>query len=348
MTDQFFSKKQGAAAMKHALLKSYLPKFVGMTGSTSVGNKVFYIDGFAGPGAYTSGEPGSPTIALELSRTMRRLGRDLCGICIEPDPANFSELEDCLSDATGWSAMHGTAEACLPLAVQRSVGFPAFLFLDPYGLKPLPFDLVADVLRRPGKTEVLIRVDTVGVKRIAGHVNSPNRLDATVSVGDRFFGGDWWHEFAGLDGESLVAGVLKGYAERLRGVSGSGAFWFPVHDKPGRQPKYWLVHVSNHNAAFWWMNEALSLWRERVEVQPDLFDYPDAWVATIADNVRSIINDVGSFVPRSRLSDVLGETLGKARSKHVRTALKGLYNDNEIGTSPVGVKDVGAMTVSSW
>ncbi len=46
----FFANPQGAAQMKHAHLKGYLPAFVGATGSRSPSNRVVYIDAFAGRG----------------------------------------------------------------------------------------------------------------------------------------------------------------------------------------------------------------------------------------------------------------------------------------------------------
>ena len=49
--EDFFRSPQGAATMKHAILKGYLPVFAGATGSTSIDNRVAYVDAFAGPGS---------------------------------------------------------------------------------------------------------------------------------------------------------------------------------------------------------------------------------------------------------------------------------------------------------
>ncbi len=48
---------------KHLVLKEYLKAWFPILGSTQ--GRIIFIDGFAGPGEYTGGEPGSPVIAME-------------------------------------------------------------------------------------------------------------------------------------------------------------------------------------------------------------------------------------------------------------------------------------------
>jgi len=49
---------------KLALLSAYLSAWFPILSSTSP-QRVFYIDGFAGPGRYSGGEDGSPVVALK-------------------------------------------------------------------------------------------------------------------------------------------------------------------------------------------------------------------------------------------------------------------------------------------
>ena len=55
---------------KHEILERYLQAWVPIL---SLGRfpKVLYVDGFAGPGIYSGGEPGSPIIALRAARDQR-------------------------------------------------------------------------------------------------------------------------------------------------------------------------------------------------------------------------------------------------------------------------------------
>src|SRR4051794_3990487 len=48
---------------KHQLLTGYLDAWIGILGSWA--DHVLLIDGFAGPGEYAGGEPGSPVLMLD-------------------------------------------------------------------------------------------------------------------------------------------------------------------------------------------------------------------------------------------------------------------------------------------
>ena len=52
---------------KHLVLQGYLKAWYPILGMTQ--DRIVFIDGFAGPGEYEGGEPGSPIIAL---RTLKQ------------------------------------------------------------------------------------------------------------------------------------------------------------------------------------------------------------------------------------------------------------------------------------
>ena len=70
--DAFWKQKKTAAFLKHGLLTRYLPVFVSKVGSTAPGQKVGYIDGFAGPGTYKDGSPGSPFLVVQMAKTIKK------------------------------------------------------------------------------------------------------------------------------------------------------------------------------------------------------------------------------------------------------------------------------------
>ena len=55
---------------KHAILKRYLQAWMVIL-SQGKFPEILYIDGFAGPGEYNKGEPGSPVIALQTALAYR-------------------------------------------------------------------------------------------------------------------------------------------------------------------------------------------------------------------------------------------------------------------------------------
>lgn len=331
--------------MKHAILKGYLPVFAGATGSTSIDNRVAYVDAFAGPGAYLDGTPGSPSVVLEIAQRMHGQ-RQIEGHCIEAREDLFRELEDRLAEEPRWRAIHGAAVDEMPRVLADTTGVPCFVFLDPFGVKEMPFDLVVSVLKRGPKTEALVRFDNAGVWRTGGHLTSNLGSPQSLEALDVFCGGDWWHDlWSPGDGRAFSDAVLAEYATRVRKKTGVGSFWFEVADRPNGPTAYHLIHFASHPLAFWRMNEELSKWRERTLPDQTLFEQPDIWVQEIAANVKNQLASVPSFRIMDNLGDVLGTTLGKARGLHVREALNTLESDGVVEGPVKG--DMGRFLVTA-
>ena len=64
----FFQEPQGAAILKHGILRRYLPVFTAKVGSTA--GEVDYLDCYAGPGLYDDGSDGSPALALATAEAI--------------------------------------------------------------------------------------------------------------------------------------------------------------------------------------------------------------------------------------------------------------------------------------
>ena len=78
---------------KHQILRAYLAAWFPILGSAH--GRVIFVDGFAGPGEYMGGEPGSPLVALEAASVHRdRLSRrELMFLFIEEDAERHEHLE---------------------------------------------------------------------------------------------------------------------------------------------------------------------------------------------------------------------------------------------------------------
>src|SRR4051794_4789522 len=83
-------------AAKHQLLRRYLGAWFPILGSKY--SRLNYIDGFAGPGEYSSGESGSPLLALETAHYHVNKGTlsnsvEVNFIFVEADPSHADHLE---------------------------------------------------------------------------------------------------------------------------------------------------------------------------------------------------------------------------------------------------------------
>jgi len=96
-------------AAKHLLLKLYLDRWFPILGMHN--QRMNYIDGFAGPGEYQSGEAGSPIIAIESAMAhvaKGTLGPDVAinFIFIESKPEHADHLRSRLSNLVVPSSFH--------------------------------------------------------------------------------------------------------------------------------------------------------------------------------------------------------------------------------------------------
>lgn len=139
----------------------------------SRGQKFVFIDGFAGPGEYEGGEDGSPLIFLKTAAGHRAflarppiqiigLFSDIEQAVVDELDAHLRELEsanstpDWLVYETACGPFEDLADELLSDLDERGQRLaPTLLFLDPFGIKGVSFDVVKRVAANPS-CEVLI------------------------------------------------------------------------------------------------------------------------------------------------------------------------------------------------
>ncbi|QHC19599.1 three-Cys-motif partner protein TcmP [Streptomyces sp. GF20] len=96
-----------------------------------------YLDGYAGPGRYEDGTPGSPALILDSAARIAGF-RQLDCYFVERAPKNYQSLAALVSEASAQGlaaqALKGHVEKHLGQILDRAAGAPLFAFLDPFGL----------------------------------------------------------------------------------------------------------------------------------------------------------------------------------------------------------------------
>jgi len=189
---------------KHRILRGYLDAWIPILGR-QVGRLVL-VDGFAGPGRYSTGEDGSPLVMLKafLEHELRpQIDAQLEYVLIEKDLDRFEHLGREVS-ALFESEPHGRPlnvnvqivrgefADVLP-GVLTSLGGTAraamFVFVDPFGYAENPLDVTSRILALP-KCEVLVYVP---LPFIARFLDDPAVAPAFTLV----FGDERWREAVG-------------------------------------------------------------------------------------------------------------------------------------------------------
>lgn len=366
----FFEHPQGAAILKHEVLRRYLPVYAGKTGSRT---SVVFVDGYAGPGRYADGSPGSPEVMVQTARTLSELRTiHIHCVFVERDRELRERLQhllvDLLDDQDS-DVLDGSIEDRLGQVVDGAAGKSLFLFLDPFGLA-IPFDMLVKLLQgRPRRgprgwqpTEVLLNFSINGINRAAGRLDGvpvDEKMEkyraARLEQLDAFLGGQWWHQpWRAHPPDGRVKALLDGYLTRLQRALPR---WHPlsiaVRDRYGGPPSYYLVLLTGHAQGLWFFNNAVSLGAEKLhdftfQQQPVLIapDLEQNWQGQIERNIEALLASKVGFKLEDEVEAVYGETLGLARQTHVFRATEQLWKDRRIATDPRGrSKDLHKLVV---
>ena len=183
-------------AAKHALLKNYLGAWFPILASAR--GRVVFLDGFAGPGHYDGGEPGSPIIALSAlldHSYFANLGHcEFVFVFNEKDPDRYRCLEANLktlqASRTPWPSnvkVHASNEDFAVLAKElASYGrklAPTFAFIDPFGYKGLELQDLADLLAAD-RCELFCYFDFNSAQRFATAGNVDDHFEALFGCDD--------------------------------------------------------------------------------------------------------------------------------------------------------------------
>ena len=145
---------------KHLVLRNYLNGWFPILGKWN--GRLLFIDGFAGPGEYASGEIGSPLVALDCLRQHKHAGR-LAGnevVCffMEADEDRALHLREVLARQqpipdTEFNVLPGAFDDHMTgildrIEEQNAALAPTFVMVDPFGVKGSRMQLIGRVLQK--------------------------------------------------------------------------------------------------------------------------------------------------------------------------------------------------------
>mgnify|MGYP000597843610 CR=1 FL=1 len=245
---------------KHAILRMYLGAWFPIL--STYNPRIVYIDGFCGPGRYKGGEDGSPIIALReaLNHYRRLQDNEITFLFIDERADRIEHLKSELSLLTipsNFKAHPLTGvfktelKSLLDELEKRGQRLtPTFGFLDPFGFKGLPFDLVRRLLLNP-KTEVFINVMVESINRFLEHPDPQTRQHIV-----ELFGTPLVLDLAQQPEDRVIA-LRFFYQEQLK-KSAKFVRYFEMSDDRNRII-YYLFFASNHRLGHVKMKEAF--WR---------------------------------------------------------------------------------------
>ena len=319
---EFFAGVQEHSQIKLRALERYLPPWSAKVGSQRGVNRVWVVDGFAGPGRYGSGQPGSPSITLRHAEERREAGARYKVSCIfvEKRAALFQRLRTVCSEYPEIETFPLKGDFWEQIEkVGDLVGDdPALVFLDPFGLKDLKFDLLAELCNRLPNVDLMLNFASPAARRL--EKNNSELVSAAA-------GGDGWTT------ESLT----QIFCDRLQAAC---RFLKPavlpvVATIGGKRLKYEIVLAARDRAAY-------ELWNDEIaSSQRQILDGDDRSAKQeLIDSAREMLR---SFAPATFTRDELikrvqFERCGQFHARVFRAAVKAMLDEGEWkrDSGPVG------------
>ena len=255
---------------KHRVLRAYLNAWIPVMGQQAlkvhrVGAnrpRLLIVDGFAGPGRYVGGAPGSPLVMLDALTSHSALSRlgDIAFLFlfIEQDARRVAHLRQELGKLTLPQNVkvhieEGAFETRFGAIVDDITGknhtlVPTFAFVDPFGYSTASMSLTGRFLDFP-RSEALFFLPLSFIHRFVGRAGQEAALTA-------LFDSDRWREAIPLEGAERRTLLVRLFEERLMSQGQvKHVKSFELHTQDGND--YRLVFATGHDRGLELMKEAM-------------------------------------------------------------------------------------------
>jgi three-Cys-motif partner protein len=215
---------------KHRVLRSYLDAWIPIMAQQAlkvraqmIGQpRLLMVDGFAGPGRYATGEPGSPLIMIkalvEHTAFPRLSGVKFMCLFIEHDARRVAHLRQevealALPGNVEVIVEHGEFEDTFGTMVDDDIHtrgrslVPTFAFVDPFGYSAASMSLAGKLLDFP-RCEALIFLPLTFVHRFVGR-------DGQEAALTSLFGNEAWMPARDLQGDERRKFLLELFEQQL-------------------------------------------------------------------------------------------------------------------------------------
>ena len=258
MTDSVLWNLEPHTAAKHRVLRSYLDAWLPALAhqSRQIGHaepRLLLVDGFAGPGRYATGEPGSPIVMLNALLSRNDLDAlasvQFMFLFIEHDKGRVERLRKevaelgRLPDNVEVNIEHGEFESTFssvidPIIEKGTRLIPTFAFIDPFGYSSASMSITGRLLGFP-RCEMLFFLPMSFIHRF---VARPGQEVALTSL----FGTEEWRTAIPLQGEERTVFLLDLFERQLEqseGVKYVRSFQLRTQDGQDYRLIFSLGHV---------------------------------------------------------------------------------------------------------
>lgn len=237
---------------KHKIIHEYLSGWFPKLGLWS--GKLLYLDTHAGRGKHSTGEEGSPLVALKSllgHRSREQILRKSAVnfVFIERDEQNCKRLKKELRSIEypisrinitiiNYNSFQFLHSFCTKLNQQNVQVAPCFMFIDPYGFK-IPCKLLQQIMRHQ-KSELLV---TIMWRELDMAIMNESKTQGLLKTLNEVFGCEDWQGIANINGsDSRAEAAVRLLRKQI------GAKWGTyIKMLDNGRTRYLLLHLTNHD-----------------------------------------------------------------------------------------------------
>jgi three-Cys-motif partner protein len=263
MSDTFFEETTEQSAIKAKIVSSYFWAWskVIIPSAKRHGDRIGYIDLFAGPGRYADGTKSTPLLVLEKAIADPDMRRMLVTLFNDADPTNVASLEKEIASLPRIEKLehkpvvrNEIVDSELARFFQGTQVIPSFFFTDPWGYKGLSLTLINSVLKDWGCDCVFF----FNYNRINMGVTN----DAVTPHLEALFGAArvqaLREHLPGLSPGERESVIVENLAQALRDKGAAFVLPFGFKNAQGSRTSHHLVFVTKHQKGYQIMKDIMA------------------------------------------------------------------------------------------
>jgi len=254
VSENFFDEQTEQSLIKATLVAKYFPAYMRVMGAAQRqygGDRIAYIDLFAGPGRYKDGASSTPVKIVEEAIADPDMRQRFVAIFNDKDEANVRSLEAALAALPGYDTLkhkpliyHGEVGDGVVKKFEETKLVPTLSFIDPWGYKGMTLRLINSVLKDWGCDCCFFfnysRVNMgLANDAVEGHMDAlfgKPRADALrARFADQSLGPDVREAF-----------IVEEMCQALKEMGGRFVLPFRFYSRQGTRATHHLFFVSKH------------------------------------------------------------------------------------------------------
>lgn len=251
-TERFFEERSDQSELKARIVTKYFfawAKVIMPVVLRRGGEKIAYIDLYAGPGRYEDGAVSTPLLILQKAVGDAQMAQMLVSIFNDSEETATTTLRGEIEKLPGIEKLkYPPVVMCGEVDKEASRFFgkmklvPSFSFLDPFGYKGLSLEMIKGVIKDWGCDCVFF----FNYNRINAAINNPSVERHINDLFGREYADELRARLPRLSSRLRELVVLEEFANAIKRMGGKYVLPFTFKNARGTRTAYKLIFVSKH------------------------------------------------------------------------------------------------------